>query len=142
MLQRWDPFRDFIRLDLAAERPWRGFRRGHEFRSWAVPVDVLREDDSIVVRASLPGVRPEEIEVTVEDGLLTIQGQTGVEREDGEGNYVVRERRVGKFRRALRLSDAVDTSKAESHYEDGVLTVTFPKVEAKKAKRLEVKVGK
>ena len=129
-------------MDLAAERPWRGFRRGHEFRNWAVPVDVLREDDSIVVRASLPGVKPEEIEVTVEDGLLTIQGQTGVEGEDGEGNYVVRERRVGKFHRAFRLSDAVDTSKAESHYEDGVLTVTFPKVEAKKAKRLEVKVGK
>ena len=135
VLQRWDPFRDFFRLDPTGHRPGRRAQIQGAVRHWTVPLD---EGDEIVVRASIPGVKSEDIDVTVEDGLLTIRGDAEAEREDGDGRYLIRERRSGKYSRTLRLFDAVDADNAESRYEDGVLSVTFPKVEAKKARRLEI----
>ena len=86
--------------------------------------------------------KPEDVKVTVEDGVLTIKAESANEREEKDERYLVRERRSGKYRRALRLPDTLDADKAESRYENGVLTVKFPKVEAKKARKLEVKVAK
>ena len=105
-----------------------------------MPLDVVQEGDNILVHASLPGVKPKDIQVTIENEVLTIAGETRTDHEERNGNYLMRERRVGKFHRSQRLPDTVDTEKAETRYEDGVLTVTFPKVESKRAKRLEVKV--
>ena len=73
--------------------------------------------------------------------LLTIKGETAEEHEETKDNYVRRERRSGKFHRALRLSDTLDAEKAEPKYENGVLTITLPKLEAKKVKRLDVKAA-
>ena len=137
MLERWDPFRELRRMD----RLWRGFGIGREIGGWAVPLDVVQEGDDIVVRASVPGVKPEDIKVTIEEDLLTIKAETEAEHEENNGNYLVRERRAGKFHRSLRLPDTVDAEKVESRYDHGALTIRFPKVEAKKAKRLEIKVG-
>ena len=138
-LERWDPFRELRRMD----RLWRGFGIGREIERWAVPLGVVREGDDIVVRASVPGVKPEDIQVTVEEDLLTIKAETETEaeHEESNGNYLMRERRAGKFHRSLRLPDTVDAEKVESRYDHGVLTIRFPKVEAKKARRLEIKVG-
>ena len=144
VLQRWEPFREVRRMEDTIDRLWRGFgfRRVYEgVNGWALPLDVVHEDDNIVVRASIPGVKPEEINVTIEEGLLTVEGGSEVEREQQDGSYLRRERRTGRFHRALRLPDTLDTDKAETRYENGVLTITFPKLESKKAKRLEVKVG-
>ena len=103
-----------------------------------MPLDVVREGDKIMVHASLPGVDPENIDVSVEDSVLTITATTNadVEREDGE--YLMRERRTGSFHRALRLPDTVDTERIQPGYKNGVLTITIPKAESKKAKRLKV----
>ena len=144
MLARWDPFGEFRRKDRAMSRLWPGFRftgvvGGVD--SWAVPLDVVKEGDNIVVRASLPGVGPEDIQVTVEDGLLTIKGEYKTQNEERKGEYLMREHRTGTFHRAVRMPDTVDTDKAESSHEHGVLTITFPKVEGKKAKRLEIKAA-
>ena len=141
VLQRWDPFRELFRLDLAGHRPSRGVGIQGAVRHWTVPLDVVDEGDDVVVRASIPGVKSEDIDVTVEDGLLTIKGGAEVEEEGRNGRYLIRERRSGRYSRTLRLSDAVDADSAASRYEDGVLSVTFSKVEAKKARRLEIKVG-
>ncbi|MDP6452083.1 MAG: Hsp20/alpha crystallin family protein, partial [SAR202 cluster bacterium] len=73
--------------------------------------------------------------------VLTIAAETASESEDSSNGYLLRERRVGKFHRAIRLPDTVDAEKAESGYNEGVLTITLGKVETKKAKKLEVKVG-
>ena len=140
-LQRWEPFRDLRRIEDTVDRFWRGFGVEHG-GGWAVPLDVVQEGDSIVVQGTLPGVKPEDIKVTIEDGVLNISAETKHEREEQNGNYLIRERRSGKFRRVLRLPDSVDAEAAETTYENGVLTITLPKVEAKKAKRLEVKAGK
>ena len=138
-LQVWDPFRHFGQLDATMHRLRRDLTVPVEIRPWAVALDVVQEDDSFVVRASLPGVKPDEIQVTIEDSVLTIKSETETENEERNGNYLVRERRTGKFHRRLRLPDTIDAEKAETGYEHGVLSITFPKVEAKKTRRLEIK---
>lgn len=147
MLQRWDPVTELRRMEDTMNRLWRGFAGGDSFQdgaesmNWLLPVDVVEEGDRILVNASLPGIDPAHIDVSVEDRVLTIRGQTKTEEERKGANYLMRERREGTFYRAIRLPDAADADKAESHYEHGVLTVTLPKVEAKRPKQLKVQVG-
>ena len=144
VLQRWYPVAEFRQMENIGNRFWRGFNgrtlayKGVDNR--ILPLDVEEDDDNIVVRASLPGVSPEDIQVTTEDGVLTIEGGTSSDNEANEGSYLVRERRRGSFRRSIRLPDTVDADNADSSYEHGVLAISFPKQEAKKPRRLEVKV--
>ena len=141
VLQRWYPFAEIRRMNRAFNRPWddRGQAIGYDDGRWNIPVDVAQEGDDIVVRASVPGLKPEDITVTLEDGLLTIEGETASESKVNESDYLLRERRVGRFRRSLRLPDTVDAGKAQPSYENGVLTIAVPKQEARKARRLEIK---
>ena len=138
VLERWDPFREIRRMEHRMNRAWRPFGIGEVIKGWAVPLDVVEDGDDIIVRATLSGVKPEDIDITIEEGLLTLKAENKNERED---NYLIRERRTGKFHRTLRLPDTVDVDKAETSYDNGVLTLKFPKLEAKKAKKLELKVG-
>ncbi len=141
VLQRRDPFRDLRRIENTMDRFWRGFG-AYQTGGWAVPLDVVQDGDSIVIHGTLPGVKAEDISVTIDDGVLEIKAESKIDQEQQNGNYLIRERRAGKFHRVIRLPDSVDADKAETRYEDGVLTVRLPKVEARKAKVLEVKAGK
>ncbi|MCY3543757.1 MAG: Hsp20/alpha crystallin family protein [Chloroflexi bacterium] len=136
VMQRIDPFREFKKLDEVISRAWQGDGDGHFERRWAIPVDLTQDGDDVVLRATVPGVAPEDIDVTIEDGVLTISAETP---QNGDDSYIIRERRAGKLYRALRLPNTLDVSKAETEYRHGVLTLTFPKVEAVKARRLEIK---
>ncbi len=127
-LQRWDPFREYRRF------------RHEDEGAWAIPLDIVRDGDEVRVRASVPGVKPDDISVTIEDGVLTITGETASETEDGEGSYLRRERRSGSFRRALRLPDSVDVERARSTYANGVVTVALPTAEDRKARKLTIEV--
>ena len=145
LLQRWDPTYELRRMHNTMNRRWQGFGfdfEGAEHRHWTIPVDIVEEGEDIFVRASLPGVNPDEIDVSIEDRVLSIKAKTLVDQERKEGGYLMRERRAGSFHRAFRLPHTVDTDKAKTSYENGLLTVTLPKAESKKAKRLEVTVGK
>ena len=144
-LERWDPFRELRRMEYTVDRLWRGFAPRRyattpEAEAWGIPLDVVRDGDNIVVRGSLPGVKPEDIKVTIEDDVLTVSGSSETEEERTDGTYLLRERRTGAFHRALRLPDSVDSDKAETTYNAGVLTITLPKVEERKAKQLTVKI--
>ena len=145
VLQRWDPFAEMRQMqetiDRLFSRWWGTPATTPEPETWTVPLDVVEEGDRFVVRASMPGVRPEDIDVTLEDGVLTIRGEIKEEHEGRDEGYLMRELRAGRFYRAIRLPESVDPDKVEAHYEHGVLTVTFPKVESKRARRLEIKVG-
>ena len=136
VMQRIDPFREFRKLDEMLSRAWQGDGDGHVERRWAIPIDLTQDGDDVVLRATIPGVAPEDIDVTVEDGVLTINAETP---NDSDASFIIRERRAGKLHRALRLPNTLDVGKAESDYRHGVLTLTFPKVEAVKARRLEIK---
>ena len=142
-MQRFDPFAEMRRMDAAFNRLWNTGGRAPEVDSgrWDIPMDVLQEGDDLIVRASLPGVEPDDIQVTLEDGLLTIEGETSSESEEQRGDFLLRERRAGRFHRALRLPSSVDSEQAEPSYANGVLTITVPKQEAKKARRLAIKTG-
>ena len=143
VLQRLYPVTELCRMDNVMNRFWRSYSGlGSPARpqGWAVPLDIRQEGDSITVDASMPGVDPEHISATVEDGVLTIKGQTAAETENKDERYYLRERRAGTFHRSVRLPDTVDTNNAESTYENGVLSITFPKQESKKAKSLPITV--
>ena len=145
VLRRWEPFGELRRMHENMDRLWRGAyanqENGQEIESWAIPLDVVEEGDNILVHASMPGVNPDDIDVTIENDVLTIKAQSSTQREHKEGNYLMKERRTGSFHRSLHLPDTVDADKAVPHYEQGVLTVTLPKVETKKAKKLTVVAG-
>ncbi len=138
-IERWTPFRDLRRF----ERTHRHFGVPYHYPyagGWAIPLDVERDGDDFVVKGTLPGVAPSDIDVTIEDGVLTIEGRTASEGEHEEGGYLLRERRTGSFRRSVRLPESVDVEHAASSYEHGVVTVRLPKAESSKAKRLTLHV--
>lgn len=105
-------------------------------------VDVSENENEFVVRAEVPGVRKEDVNVTVENGVLTISAESKSETEEKEGERVIRqERRYGKYMRSLRLGVDIDESKVKAVHKDGVLQVTLPKAEAVKPKRISVDIG-
>ena len=145
VLRRWDPFQELRQMQENMDRMWRSFGTGGgetgNVENWAIPLDVVQQGDNFIVKASVPGVNPEDIDVSIENDVLTIRGQTKEAREHQEGNYLMRERRTGSFYRALRLPDTVDSEKAQPHYEHGVLSITFPRLESKQARRLHITSG-
>ena len=104
-----------------------------------MPVDIIEEENNIIVKASVPGVKPEELHVEVEDTTLRIWGESKEEKERNEENYFVRERRFGKVERYVTLPYAVNSDKAKAEFENGVLNLTFPKVAEAKRKEIKVK---
>ncbi|MDE2939750.1 MAG: Hsp20/alpha crystallin family protein [Chloroflexota bacterium] len=145
VMRRWDPFIELRRMQDNMDYLWRGFVQpssgNSEMEGWAIPLDVVQEGDNIVVHASLPGVNPSDLNVSIENDVLTIRGQTASDSERQEGNYLMRERHTGSFHRSLRLPDTLNVEKAQTSYDHGVLTVAFPKVEAKQARQLSINVG-
>ena len=146
MLQRRGPFTELRQMQDNMDRMWKRFgsfnhEDGGGIEAWAAPLDVVADGDDFVVRASMPGVSPSDIQVSIEENVLTIRGETASHFENTDGNYLMRERRSGSFHRSLRLPDTVDQDRAEPRYEHGVLTVTLPKAEAKRARQFEVKVS-
>jgi HSP20 family protein len=113
----WEPFFDRLFTDFhdGGRRP---------------AVDVIREDGHVIVRAEVPGMKPEEIEVKVEGGLLTVSGTHEESTEKEEAEYVHRERRYGAFHRTLALPEGIDPKKIEASVSDGVLEVLIPVPEA------------
>lgn len=105
---------------------------------WPIPLDVERGEGQFIVRANLPGFAPDDLSVTIAAGVLTIQAGRAEEAEPAEGDFVIRERRAGVFRRSLRLPEAVDAGQAQSTSEHGVLTVTLPLAEARQPRQLKV----
>lgn len=138
-IQRRGPFADIQRFDDVFGRLWRG-ANGLQGKSeaWSIPLDVTRSGDEVVVKASLPGVKKEDVDVTIEDNVLTIKAEIAQEGEKEEVGYLLKERRTGSFYRAVRVPETTDSENASSAYGDGVLTVTLPKLEEKKARKLSV----
>ena len=109
---------------------------------WAgLAVDVYEEGDDLVVEAHLPGVRPDDLDVNVERGVLTISGQTEPDREQQQRNYLLREQRSGRFTRSLQLPSSYDTESCRATFEQGVLRLAFPKADAAKPRRIRIGTG-
>ena len=104
-------------------------------------LNVYEKDDSLVVEAEMPGFDPDDIDLSIERGMLTIRGEMEEEDQREDRNYLVREYRRGTFLRSVRLPDTVDTEKVQTSFENGVLKLVFPKAEQAKARRISVGGG-
>jgi len=133
-LVRWDPFRDL--------RPfWRlPFDLLEEDWVTSLPVDLYEEDNKIVVKADLPGFKPEEVEVEVTGDTVTISAERKEEKEEKNRNYYRRERTHQRLARTLALPAQVEAEQAEAQFSDGTLVLTLPKVAAEKPHKIKVKV--
>ena len=141
-MQRWDPFRDLRQMDETVNRLWRGFGGAPSgTEDWNISLDVVQRPDELVVKASIPGVKPETIDLAIEDNILTLRAERKPDFDDEKSVYLVQERPNGSFYRALRLPETVDANKVKSDYENGVLTITLPKAEEKKKKQIKIQIG-
>lgn len=105
-------------------------------------LDLTESEDAYHVQVDLPGIDPKEIDLSFEDGVLTLSGERKSEHEDKKEGYYRLERSYGQFSRSLRLPNNVDADKVAADYKDGVLKITVPKAERSKAKRISIKAGK
>jgi HSP20 family protein len=146
-LMRWDPFRE---LEEVSDRLNRMFARpavranGKEtmiVADWTPTVDISETDGEYQIKAEIPDVRKEDVKVTLEDGVLTIQGERKQEKEEKGKKYHRIERSYGSFVRSFSLPDVIDEEKVKAEFKDGVLNLHLPKSEKAKPKAIEVKVG-
>jgi HSP20 family protein len=108
-------------------------------RPWALALDVMEAEDAFQVKASLAGINPDDLDITLTDNVLTIKGEIKEQDAIDEGKYHLRERRFGIFQRSIALPVPVNADKIEATYKDGVLTLNIPKVEEVKPKRINIK---
>ena len=109
---------------------------------WVPSVDVVRKDGDLIVRAELPGVKPEDVDITVHEGVLTISGEREAEQEEERAEYYVREVRHGSFRRSMALPEDVDEEKVGARYQDGILEVTLEgAAAAREPRRIQIEVA-
>jgi HSP20 family protein len=140
---RWEPFRDMVSLRDAMDRMFEEgfFRPPVPFAPWAegsLSVDMYETDDSVVVKTAIPGVKAEDIDVSITGDTLTIKAETKEEEEVKRENYLRRERRFGSYCRSVTLPGGLETDKADADYNDGILTLTLPKAEEIKPKSIKV----
>lgn len=148
-LVRFDPFRDLRTVHYRLDRllneafvPAAGEREEEPLRaSWLPKVDVHENDEQITLRAELPGLSEDDVELTIDKGRLTVQGEKRLEKEDTDGKYRRIEATYGSFYRSFPLPDLIDQDNIGARFDNGVLYVTLPKVEAAKPKRIEVKIN-
>ncbi len=137
---RWSPARDMVRLSDAMDRmfedAWTRPRLARGEREVRLPLDVYTTPSEIVLTANVPGLKPEDVEVTLEGDTLSIDGEFKAPMENVE--YIFQERPYGKFSRKLTINLPVDVNKVEATFDSGVLTVTLPKAEAARPKTIKV----
>jgi HSP20 family protein len=146
-MTEWTPFdrlsslrEDMNRLfDLSFPRF--GGRDVSLFSGWSPALDVYQDKDNVFVKAELPGMKKEDIEISLEKGMLSLSGERKHEETSGEGENFRSERFFGRFHRSLSLPTEVKADKVSASYMDGVLTVTLPKAEEAKPKQIEVSVS-
>ena len=151
MLTRWDPATETASLShrmgrLFDEMSGRGLWRPAEERplrgAWVAAINVFKENDAMVISADLPGLKPEDVEVTVEQGTLTIRGERKLEEASEGETYHRVERLYGIFERTFTLPSSIDTDKIEAKFANGEMVLTLPKREESKPRAVKIKVEK
>ncbi len=106
--------------------------------AFSLPLDVATSKDEVVIESALPGIQPDDVAITVENGTLTIRGESKSERTSGEGDYVVREIRRGTFSRSVALPTGLEPDKAVATFENGMLTLRIPRSERVKPRQIRI----
>jgi len=145
-ITRWEPFRGLSTLQeqmnrLFEDTLFRGRSDESALTAWAPAVDIYETENSLVVKADLPDVNEKDLDIQVENNILTIRGERKFERDVKEDNYLRVERAYGSFSRSFSLGNTVNTEAIKAEYRDGVLTLTIPKREEAKPKQVKVSVA-
>ena len=148
-LTRWDPFNELTNVRSVMDRLFdQRFGRfpgaraaSEELGPASLGIDVYETTTEYVVKAAVPGIAPEELDISVEDEVLTIRGEFRQETEVSEDTYLRKELRTGAFQRALRLPPTVDAENASAAFEHGVLKLTLPKKPEAQARSIKIKVA-
>jgi HSP20 family protein len=140
-LIKWDPFREFNALSRFGNFFDKDFEKLIPASAWNPSVDIFENDNEVVVKAELPGMTAKDIDVKLENNILTLKGERHFEKEAKEENYHRIEREYGTFSRTFALPTAVDGEKVTAEYKDGVLKIVLPKREEKKAKPIKVEAA-
>ena len=151
-MMRWDPFQDLrsAQDEMAQMSPMLAHALGlhgqpqgsDRATAWAPALDISERKDAYLVTVELPGLKPEDLDITMEDGLLTIQGERQFTAESSEQQFHRVERRYGAFRRSITLPAQVQADQIEASFEDGVLQILVPKAEEATPKRIQIRPGR
>jgi HSP20 family protein len=149
-LVRWEPVRELTSLQNEMNRLFNTFfdtpstggnGNGGSLRRWIPAMDLVETDDHFVLKADLPGLDESDVNIEVEDNVLTVSGERKAEHEDNREGYVRVERAYGSFRRSLTLPEGVDAEAVTASFEKGVLQVSIPKPEQRKPRKVAIQVG-
>src|SRR5262245_52710027 len=145
-LTRWEPFRDLLslqdRMSRVFDDPFARFTTPMEAaRGWFPPVDIHEETDMIVLRAEIPGIGRDDIDLSVENGTLTLRGEKKFEKQVDSDNAIRQERFYGSFVRSFVLPSLIDSNRIQASYRDGVLEVVLLKAEEAKPKKIKILSG-
>jgi HSP20 family protein len=144
-LSRWEPTRGALTLQDQVNRLFGDVldqtREESNLTSWAPAVDIHETEHELIVKADLPGVDPKDLDIRVENNLLTIRGERKFEKKVNEDNYLRVERAYGSFSRSFSLANTVNPEAIQADYQNGVLTLNIPKREEAKPKQIKVNVG-
>ncbi|MCB9445913.1 MAG: Hsp20/alpha crystallin family protein [Ardenticatenaceae bacterium] len=146
-LIRWNPVREMMDLrrefdrlfESALDMPAFG---GESVATWGLALDLVEKDDAYIVKASVPGIDPDDLEITLSENTLSIGGEFKEDKEIDENQYRMRERRTGSFCRSVTLPSQVNREAIEANYETGILTLHIPKAEEVKPKRIAIQIPK
>ena len=143
MLTRWDPFQEMLNLRRTVDRLFDNANPDHEWQpsQWGLALDVVENKDEFVVKASIPGINPDDLDISYSDDTLTIKGEIKSDKDYKEDQYHLRERRYGSFARSISLPTKVKGDSIEASYQNGVITLRLPKSEEVKPKRIPIKVS-
>ena len=143
LVRRPSPFGEMLTLRQAMDRLFDDDFRPSRWLSGgldgpALPLDVTTTKDKLTIEAALPGIRPDDVDITVENGTVTISGKTADERSAEEGSYVVQEIRRGSFSRSVTLPNGLEPDKANAKFENGILRLEIPKAEQLKPRQIKI----
>jgi HSP20 family protein len=143
-MMRWNPYREMTSLRQAMDRLFEDTfmwpaRSQYEMAGGNLPLDIYQTKDDVVVKAALPGMKPEEVDISITGDSLAVKGEHKEDKEVKEQDYIRREHRYGVFSRTVTLPVAIQSEKPRPPFENGMLTLTLPKAEAVKPKQIKVK---
>jgi HSP20 family protein len=144
MLTRWDPFQEMLNLRRTVDRLFDNASADSVWAqptAWGLAVDVVENKDDFIVKASVPGINPDDLDVSYTDDILTIKGEIKSDNEVKDNQFHLRERRYGSFSRSISLPTKIKADAIEASYQNGVLSLRLPKAEEVKPKRISIKVG-
>ncbi len=144
MLTRWDPVQEMLNLRRTVDRFFDNVSPDRDWQQpsmWGLAVDLVENKDDFVVKASIPGINPDDLDISYSDDTLTIKGEIKEEKDVKEDQYHMRERRYGSFMRSITLPTKIKGDAIEANYQNGVVTLRLPKAEEVKPKRIAIKVN-